>query len=355
MVKNVNHRLLYKQDQLPIFQNRMYETKAEAIACPKADMRLVEDLDTGLVYNFQFKSELMNYDSNYQNEQALSPKFKEHLQSVSRVIERSMGRSNLVEVGCGKGYFLEILLNSGFEITGFDPTYEGDNERVRRCYFDPYSGILADGLILRHVLEHIENPVNFLFQLAKANGRKGRIYIEVPCFDWICTNKAWFDIFYEHANYFRLTDFSRIFGEVIEAGHLFGGQYIYVVAELSSLRNPIRDANDAVSFPEDFNSNLPRFSDGHRNSIAIWGGASKGVIFSLLMERVGIKVSTVIDINPAKQGHFLPATGLLVSSPEEGLQKLEVGSDLYVMNSNYFEEIKKLSFNRFNYIRIDHE
>ena len=355
MAKNVNHRLLYKQDQLPIFQNRMYETKAEAIACPKADMRLVEDLDTGLVYNFQFKSELMNYDSNYQNEQALSPKFKEHLQSVSRVIERSMGRSNLVEVGCGKGYFLEILLNSGFEITGFDPTYEGDNERVRRCYFDPHSGILADGLILRHVLEHIEDPVNFLFQLAEANGRKGRIYIEVPCFDWICANKAWFDIFYEHVNYFRLTDFSRIFGEVIESGHLFGGQYIYIVAELSSLRIPIRDVNDAALFPEDFNSNLPRSSDGQGNSIAIWGGASKGVIFSLLMERVGMQVSTVIDINPAKQGYFLPATGLLVSSPEEALQKLEVGSDLYVMNSNYFEEIKKLSFNRFNYIRIDHE
>jgi len=355
MVKNVNHKLLYKQDQLPIFQNRMYETKAEAIACPKADIRLVEDLDTGLVYNSQFKSELMNYDSNYQNEQALSQRFKEHLQSVSRIIERSIGRSNLVEVGCGKGYFLEVLLNSGFDITGFDPTYEGDNERVRRCYFDPNSGILAEGLILRHVLEHIKEPVDFLFQLSEANGMKGRIYIEVPCFDWICAHKAWFDIFYEHANYFRLTDFSRFFGEVIESGHLFGGQYIYVVAELASLRIPKRDSNDPVFFPEDFNSNLPRSSAGHPNSIAIWGGASKGVIFSLLMERVGVEVCTVIDINPAKQGRFLPATGFLVNSPEEVLPMLETGSDLYVMNSNYFEEIKKLSFNRFNYIRIDHE
>jgi hypothetical protein len=105
MAKNVNHKLLYKQDQLPIFQNRMYKTKVESLACPKGDIELVEDLDTGLVYNIQFQSDLMNYDSNYQNEQALSPKFKEHLQSVSGVIERSMGRSNLVEVGCGKGYF----------------------------------------------------------------------------------------------------------------------------------------------------------------------------------------------------------------------------------------------------------
>jgi hypothetical protein len=355
MTQNLNYRLLYEQNQLPVFQNKTYKSKAEAIACPKADVYLVEDLDTGLVYNSEFNSQLMNYDSNYQNEQGLSQTFKKHLLNVSKVIKRSMGQSNLVEVGCGKGYFLEVLLNSGFDITGFDPAYEGDNARVRRSYFDPSSGILADGLILRHVLEHIKDPVDFLFQLSKANRMNGRIYIEVPCFDWICMNKAWFDIFYEHVNYFRITDFSRIFSEVIESGHLFGGQYIYVVAELSSLRFPKRDVNDIVQFPKDFNENLIKLSDRERRPVAIWGGASKGVIFSLLAERAGIKVSAVIDINPAKQGQFLPATGLLVSSPEEALVRLESGENLYVMNSNYFEEIKKLSFNRFNYIRIDHE
>ena len=36
-------KLLYEQEQLPIFQNRMYDTESEARACPKGDMRLVED------------------------------------------------------------------------------------------------------------------------------------------------------------------------------------------------------------------------------------------------------------------------------------------------------------------------
>ena len=31
----------------------------------------------------------------------------------------------------------------------------------------------ANGLILRHVLEHIENPVDFLMQLAETNGHQG--------------------------------------------------------------------------------------------------------------------------------------------------------------------------------------
>lgn len=93
------------------------------------------------------------------------------------------------------------------DITGFDPTYEGHNDRIRKEYFSP--GIIdrADGLVLRHVLEHVQQPVQFLKQIAEANGHAGRIYIEVPCFDWIREHNAWFDIFYEHVNYFRLDDF----------------------------------------------------------------------------------------------------------------------------------------------------
>jgi hypothetical protein len=46
----------------------MYDSKEEAIVCPKGDVRLVEDLETRLVYNAAFSPELMVYDDNYQNE-----------------------------------------------------------------------------------------------------------------------------------------------------------------------------------------------------------------------------------------------------------------------------------------------
>jgi len=256
-----------------------------------------------------------------------------------------------VEVGCGKGHFLETLQARGFDITGFDPAYEGSNPRVRKEYFS--EGVMSPGrgLILRHVLEHVPDPVDFLGKLARANGGAGRIYIEVPCFDWICQRRAWFDVFYEHVNYFRLTDFHRMFGRVVEAGRLFGGQYLYVVAELDSLRSPERDASDTVAFPSDFTATLSSF-EGVRDC-AIWGGASKGVIFALLKERRGSPVRTVIDINPAKQGKFLPGTGLRVGSPAEEIERLSAGSPVFVMNSNYIEEIRAMSRGRFELIPID--
>jgi hypothetical protein len=46
-------------------------------------------------------------------------------------------------------------------------------------------------------------------------------------------------------------------------------------------------------------------------------------------------------------------TGLLVESPEVVLSKLPGGSPIYVMNSNYLEEIRQMSNNNFNYITVD--
>ncbi len=345
-------RDLYRIDHLPIFQNRMYETPEEAIGCPHGNIRLVQDTETGLIFNVDFNPELMVYDENYQNEQALSQNFRKHLERVKDIIGRVMGHDRLVEIGCGKGYFLESLSDSGFGVIGFDPAYEGNNPKVYKKYFESNDGICANGIILRHVLEHIKDPLSFLEKVRDANYGSGMVYIEVPCFDWICRHFAWFDIFYEHVNYFRLKDLQNIFGSIIESGWTFGGQYLYVVADLASLRVPKCQNNDLINLPIDFFVNIEKIrSDGKS---AVWGGASKGVIFSLLMQRIGMPVDVVIDINPAKQGKYLPGTGLKVMSPQEGLSWLPPGATIFVMNSNYLEEIIEMSSNAYQYVSIDH-
>ena len=348
-------RLLYRQDQLPDFQNRCYDTAEEARACPKGDVRLVEDLTSGLVYNAAFRPELIVYDANYQNEQAVSPLFQAHLDQVARLIRRTMGAQNLVEVGCGKGFFLEMLLEQGVDINGFDPTYEGENPRIRKEYFGPDLGMRGDGLILRHVLEHIRDPVDFLFQLKEANGGRGKIYIEVPCLDWICRNRAWFDIYYEHANYFMLSDFHRMFGTVLHGDRMFGGQYLAVVADLATLRHPIIDPMQRVRFPGDFTVTFGENTAHEFAHTVVWGGASKGVIFSILREREGHPVDTVIDINPAKQEKYLPGTGLRVHAPQEVIDTLPPDTVVHVRNPNYIEEIREMSNNAFTYIGAGHD
>ena len=154
--------------------------------------------------------------------------------------------------------------------------------------------------------------------------------------------------------YFRLVDFHRMFGKVYESGHIFGGQYLYVVADLATLQKPVFNQADKFSFPSNFSSGIERLAvltKGKRN--VVWGGASKGVIFTLYMQREGVKIDLIIDINPAKQNKFIAASGLKICSPEDGLRNLQQGDDIFVMNSNYLKEIIELTNNQFNYIKVD--
>lgn len=346
-------RDLFKVSGIPVLQNKVFADRASALACPKGDVTLVQDMDTGLIFNSVFDDGLLKYDGDYQNEQACSGVFQRHLEAVERIIRQYFFHRSVLEIGCGKGYFFEYLHQAGYEITGIDPAYEGHNSKVIKACFDNSLGLSAEGIVLRHVLEHMPNPVAFLSMIAKANGGKGQIYIEVPCFDWICQHRAWFDITYEHVNYFRLDDFYRMFSKVYESGHVFGGQYIYIVADLATLRGPSFNRPDTVSFPADFLSGIDRVAGmvkGKRT--AVWGGASKGVIFVLYMLNAGAKVNLVIDINPSKQNKFMAGSGVKILSPEEGMKMLQAGDNVLVMNSNYLQEIMGLSNNQFNYIPL---
>lgn len=354
---SMTEREIFRAEALPVLQNRMFSAAAEALASPTGDVVLVQNPHSGLVYNQAFDPSSISYDRDYQNEQACSGTFQRHLSDVTGIITRHCQGRSLIEIGCGKGYFLEHLHDAGFDVTGIDPAYEGANPNVIKAHFERGLGLSADAIVLRHVLEHIPDPVSFLREIAAANGGAGVIYIEVPCFDWIRQRRAWFDIFYEHVNYFRLQDFHRIFGRVLESGRVFGGQYLFVIADLATLRTP-SGAFDSAELPRDFldgvNQAVALASTGGKRH-AVWGGASKGLIFSLYLRRAGAAPDLVIDINPAKQGRYLAGSGLRVLAPGEGLARLRPGDVIFVMNSNYLDEIREFSGNQYSYIAVDHE
>ncbi len=342
----MNNKVLFIGKDYPVIQNTAYNTFEEATSCKVSDIQLILDSGTGLVYNNQFDESLIDYDVNYDNEQSNSHVFKDHLNVVQSIIQQHIGKNKIVEIGCGKGTFLEKLLGCGFDIIGFDPTYEGTNPLVIKQFYTKgcYNGE-AHGIILRHVLEHIPNPVNFIKSLAENNNYKGSIYIEVPCLDWIIKNNTWYDFYYEHVNYFRISDFRKIFKNIKSIGHVFNGQYIYIVADLSEINLPEYEPDaDLISLP---NLNVESFLN--QDIDVVWGAGSKGIIFSMLLSRHGIKPKYIVDINPHKIGKFAPVTGLQIISPDECLQYVQERKNVYIMNRNYENEIKKMTNYLYSY------
>ncbi len=77
-----------------------------------------------------------------------------------------------------------------------------------------------------------------------------------------------------------------------------------------------------------------------KEHFVIWGGGAKAVAFLNQIDAGKNYIDKVIDINPVKQGNFLPGTGHQIVGPTY-LQQIKGKINLLVMNENYLDEIKK--------------
>lgn len=66
-------RRLYRIEGVPVLQNRVFNTAAEARECVRGNVTLVQDSMTGLVFNEEFEPGILHYDQNYNNEQSPKP------------------------------------------------------------------------------------------------------------------------------------------------------------------------------------------------------------------------------------------------------------------------------------------
>ncbi len=334
-------------------QNRLYSNRSDALAAPSADMELTYH-DTGYVYNTKFNPGLIIYDKRYQIDQGLSAHFAQHLEHVCMVCEEYFPSEDclIVDVGCGKGGFVELLRSKGFNAVGYDNAYEGESPYIRKQFFGPDSHEKGDMLILRHVLEHIPFPWGFLNMLADANQYEGYLYIEVPDLTWIIENHAFYDIFHEHVNYFQASDFVHRFGHaIVHSSTSFGGQYLSIVIDLSGIKDISPTSKATHSNPDILMSfvGLSEFeqkaysSFSREDNIVLWGAGAKGVVFaSKAPLEIRRKIPYAIDINPSKHGSYMPISGIEVVDHLSGVENLKPSSHVIIMNPNYEKEIRSL-------------
>lgn len=344
LTQTSNVKCIFEQIEVPLFQNKVYPTKEQAVNCSKLPVKLYQCLDTGFVFSGEFDASKLDYDENYQNEQGNSDYFKNHLNTVYSALEkRGLLNGKIVEIGCGKGLFLDKMLEHGHNVIGVDPTYEGESERVIKEYYsEKHKDLKADLIVLRHTLEHISTPFDFLQMIAKANAPTTTIYVEIPTFEWIFKNGAIEDVFYEHCNYFTTKTIKALFTEC-EVVPLFNDQYIGIFAELGHLksREELKE-KEIEHYPSLFENALNKYQQLFANQTRkmIWGAGAKGSTLLNLMDPQATKVLGVIDINPKKQNKYIGGTGHLISSPEILLENSV--DEIIIVNSNYTNEIEAI-------------
>jgi 2-polyprenyl-3-methyl-5-hydroxy-6-metoxy-1,4-benzoquinol methylase len=352
------------REQVPVHQNLVMKDQQSAIEITRGDLNLVLCGECGFAFNQSFEPSKLSYGEDYDNTQTCSFTFNEYLDGLvwQLLEEKGVQNSHILEIGCGKGLFLRKLVqaegarNIGY---GFDPSYIGPavdlggRLRFEKCFYGPEcADVPADVVICRHVIEHVPEPLELLHTIRQAltNAPNARVFFETPCVEWILRNQIIWDLFYEHCSYFTAESLTTAFEasgfRVTSVWRVFGRQYLWLEAAVSPEKPEVtRTLGSMVRLADQFAASESRLRKdweakirelASEGRIALWGAGAKGVTFANLLDPERERIACVVDLNPQKQGYYVPGTGHPIVSYEE-LADYNVTTAI-LMNPNYRAE-----------------
>ncbi len=379
--------LFFEKAMVPVFCNAMYKSKEAALNCPKGDLQFYGCTTCGFAWNDKFIPELLSYSETYENNQSFSTRFIEHLDAVTDLLPFSYNDCILVEVGCGQGYFLRHLLHRLSHkpdshlknAVGFDPAVRQEtnhdgiqlvkgilNRNSWHAVVKEWTDVEAFGaagqfltssipVVSRHVIEHLEEPKEFVNGIIDAIDSFSFLALETPRLEWILDNKAYYDLYYEHCSLFTQKSLYLLlasFNFKVSTNCLLDGQYQVAIGHQDSpdVITPAESLSDEfigsfTVFAESYLTFQTKWRKSiadlvaHSGPVALWGGASKAVAFTGILGRSAKDITCAFDINPSKVGHFLPGSGLPIVYPS--LAALQSVQNIIIMNPVYFSEIEK--------------
>jgi SAM-dependent methyltransferase len=366
-------REIYSVDDVPVHSVLLMPTREKAVSYPRGDLRLGYCAGCGFLANTVFDAGVHEYSPEYEETQGFSPSFNAFADALAKdMIARYGVRDRVVlEIGCGKGEFLERMCRFGNNRgIGIDPSVVPERtspdvaDRIRFVqdfYSEKFRDLHADFVCCRHTLEHIAPVGDFVRGLRETIGdRATTVFFELPETLRVLAEGAFWDVYYEHCSYFTPGSLARLFRrsgfDVVDLELGFGDQYILLVARPAAgpttARLPLEhDEEELAALVERYATEGPasvarwrrrveELSSGGRR-LAVWGAGSKAVAFltTLGITEASGRISALVDINPFKQGKFLPGTGHQVVGPE---RLAEVRPDhVIVMNPIYCDEIRR--------------
>jgi SAM-dependent methyltransferase len=358
---SVQIKTFLRRQGVPVHQNLPFADPQSAQEIARGDLTLGVCQNCGFIFNQEFDISKLSYGSDYDNNQNCSAAFTSHLDSLvsSLVIEKNVRNSTIVEVGCGQGEFIKKLvepINWGNRGYGFDPSYVGTATALdgrlnfqQRYYGADCADIAADVVVCRHVIEHVPDPLSILETVgqALAGSTNAKVFFETPCVEWILRNQVFWDFFYEHCSYFTASSLRYAFElagfQVDRVDHIFGGQYLWLEATYTGQRrSKVADQSEISVLAQDFQQHSDRLETEWHDKIqslgrvALWGAGAKGVTLANLVDPQQNLIDSIIDLNPNKQGKYIPGTGHPIINyqqiKERGL------THAILMNPNYYDE-----------------
>jgi SAM-dependent methyltransferase len=340
--------VFYEVKNIPVHSVLLMPTRERALGYPRRDLKLGFCPRCGFVGNTIFDPGVHEYSTSCEETQGFSPTFNAFARGLAKrwVEHYDLQGKSVLEIGCGKGEFLVLLVELGMgKGIGIDPAFVPERlnptaasrlEFIQDLYSEKYTRLQADVVCCRHTLEHIAPTRRFMNMIRRTIGDRldTLVLFELPDVFRVLKEAAFWDIYYEHCSYFTTGSLARLFRQsgfdLLELGVEYDDQYIVTAGKpcVSPSSPSFPGENDLEAATEEVARFPARFAKikehwlstingmrGEGKRLVVWGGGSKAVSF---LTTLGLKeqIDCVVDINPHKHGKFIPGTGHAVRSPE---------------------------------------
>lgn len=212
----------------------MVSTHKNCLICYSEELFLLEKYKSahlckckncGFVFSKKIPSDndLNNFYDGYGRSDYLSPITIRRYHELIDKFEKFRKTGNIIDVGCGIGYFLEIAKLRGWNVYGTEYTDEAveicTNNDINMSLgkLDPKNYIpeMFDVITSFEVLEHINNPVEEISNFNKILRKGGLVYFTTPNFNSFLRNRlgANYDVitYPEHLSYYTPKTINNLF------------------------------------------------------------------------------------------------------------------------------------------------
>jgi 2-polyprenyl-3-methyl-5-hydroxy-6-metoxy-1,4-benzoquinol methylase len=258
----------------------------------------------------------------------------------------------IIEIGCGRGEYLEFMNNTGANAYGLEHRKESVEDcrakglKVIQGFLnDPSEKIEHgpfDAFFICNFLEHFDEPSLALRAIANNLTDDGIGFVEVPNTDNIIDKTSFYKFTLEHLLNFtketltstlRNNGFDVLSCEIIQTG---SGAPIYALVRKKKPLNFDKFKNNQKVLYEEIDSFLKQFD---KEKTVIWGAGHH--TFGLLsVLNFQDKIKYIVDSASYKQEKYSPKTHLPIVSPEAFYSDTVKG--IIVCAGGYSDEVIKL-------------
>lgn len=268
----------------------------------------------------------------------------------------SLTEKKIIEIGCGRGEYLNLMKETGADVYGLEFSEDSAKQcienglNVSAGFIENPDSILSDApynaFFILNFLEHLPDPNSLLRGMYNNLKKDGIGLVEVPNFDMILRNNLFSEFTSDHLLYFtkETLSFALILNgfEIVECNEIWHNYIISAVVRKSEKL----DILHFNQYQTNLKNELQEFINCFENQkVAIWGAGHQALAV-IAMANLSGKIKYILDSATFKQGKYSPATHIPIVAPQT-LESAPVDA-VIVMAASYSDEVAKIIKEKFD-------